>query len=254
MKYCTVAKSMGWSRSIWTSAVVCVCVACALRPVRSIPVDIFLPSRCAERYANDAFLTSFWVTLSPWWVLQRLCLQFCQNLRYSAHCKISLCEPCVRQRHKGEVRLIRPWMEVRSTLVVDCCRGLVCQEGRRWPSPTLTALETQARLHCRLVAILSLFFLSTSLSSEHTPYDARSCFFFFFLLALEAATTLVLSKSESIACFLRIISSTHSGYFELLCHGPQLCFDVCLSSCWGVAQLRTEYQRHLFFFIFSCDF
>ena len=58
MKYCTVAKSMGRSRPIWTSIVICVRVACALRPVR------FLPSRCAERCANDAFLTSFRATLT----------------------------------------------------------------------------------------------------------------------------------------------------------------------------------------------
>ena len=42
MKYCTVAKSMGRSRPIWTSVVVCARVACALRPVQSIPVAIFL--------------------------------------------------------------------------------------------------------------------------------------------------------------------------------------------------------------------
>ena len=63
MKYCTMAKSMGRSRPIWTSVVVCARVACAMRPVRSIPVAIFLRSRCAERCANDAFLTSFRATL-----------------------------------------------------------------------------------------------------------------------------------------------------------------------------------------------
>ena len=41
-KYCTVAKSVGRSRPIWTSVVVCARVACALRPVQSIPVAIFL--------------------------------------------------------------------------------------------------------------------------------------------------------------------------------------------------------------------
>ena len=64
MKYCTVAKSMGRSWPIWASVVVCARVACAPRPVRSIPVAIFLRSRCAERCANDAFLTSFQATLS----------------------------------------------------------------------------------------------------------------------------------------------------------------------------------------------
>ena len=63
MKYCTVAKSMGRSSPIWTSVVVCARVACALRPVRSIPVAIVLHSRCAERCANDAFLTLFRATL-----------------------------------------------------------------------------------------------------------------------------------------------------------------------------------------------
>ena len=41
-KYCTVAKSVGRGRPIGTSAVVHARVACALRPVQSIPVAIFL--------------------------------------------------------------------------------------------------------------------------------------------------------------------------------------------------------------------
>ena len=69
MKYCTVAKSMGRSGPIWTSVVVCARVACALQPVRSIPVAIFLPSRCAERCAKDAFLTSFRATLRAQWLI-----------------------------------------------------------------------------------------------------------------------------------------------------------------------------------------
>ena len=69
IKYCTVAKSMGRSGPIWTSVVVCARVACALQPVRSIPVAIFLPSRCAERCAKDAFLTSFRATLRAQWLI-----------------------------------------------------------------------------------------------------------------------------------------------------------------------------------------
>ena len=41
-KYCTVAKSVGRGRPISASVVVGARVACALRPVQSIPVAIFL--------------------------------------------------------------------------------------------------------------------------------------------------------------------------------------------------------------------
>ena len=57
MKYCAVAKSVGRSRPIWTSVVVCARVACALRPVRSIPVAIFL-NHDAQSAAQT---TSFWL-------------------------------------------------------------------------------------------------------------------------------------------------------------------------------------------------
>ena len=60
-KYCTVAKSVGRGRPIWTSVVVRAHVSCAQRPVQS--GDHILESRCAERCANDAFLTSFRATL-----------------------------------------------------------------------------------------------------------------------------------------------------------------------------------------------
>ena len=63
MKYCTAAKSTGRGRPIWMSVAVPTRIACALRPDRSIPVTIFLPSQCAERCANDAFLTSLRATL-----------------------------------------------------------------------------------------------------------------------------------------------------------------------------------------------
>ena len=57
MKYCTVAKSVGRRRPIWTSVVVCARAACALRPVRSIPVGIFL-NHDAQSAAQT---TSFWL-------------------------------------------------------------------------------------------------------------------------------------------------------------------------------------------------
>ena len=81
MKYCTVAKSMRRSRPIWTSVVVRARVACALRPVRSIEVAIFKPSRCAERCANDEFLTSFRATL----MLLEVPLKMLYNTRCNAH-------------------------------------------------------------------------------------------------------------------------------------------------------------------------
>ena len=61
-KYCTVAKSVGRSRPIWTSVVV------RARRLRSAAGSInsgrhILESRCAEHCANDAFLTSFRATL-----------------------------------------------------------------------------------------------------------------------------------------------------------------------------------------------
>ena len=61
MKYCPVAKTVGWDRPI------CVKVngrraACALRPFRSILVAVFLTSRWAEGCANDEFFTSFRAT------------------------------------------------------------------------------------------------------------------------------------------------------------------------------------------------
>ena len=57
MKYCTAAKSMGRSRPIWTSVVVCARVSCALRPVQSIPVAIFL-NHDAQSAAQT---TRFWL-------------------------------------------------------------------------------------------------------------------------------------------------------------------------------------------------
>ena len=63
---------IGWNIALWQNRWVGVGrferpssarVACALRPVRSIPVAVFLSSRCAERCAKDAFLTSFRATL-----------------------------------------------------------------------------------------------------------------------------------------------------------------------------------------------
>ena len=57
-KYCTVAKSVGQGRRIWTSVVIRACrlrsAAGSINSGRHI-----LESRCAERCANDAFLTSF---------------------------------------------------------------------------------------------------------------------------------------------------------------------------------------------------
>ena len=67
MKYCTVAKFMGRRRPIWMSVVVRRRL-CARR-LRSAAGSInsgrhILESRCAERCANDAFLTSFRATLT----------------------------------------------------------------------------------------------------------------------------------------------------------------------------------------------
>ena len=76
MKYCTVAKSTGRSRPIWTS-VVCARVACSPWPVWSIPVAIFLPSWCAECCANDTFFTSF--RAPSFWFLNINVLIFCCN-------------------------------------------------------------------------------------------------------------------------------------------------------------------------------
>ena len=62
-KYCTVAKSVGRGRPIWTSVVVRARVNRALQPVQSNTGRHILESRCAERCANDVFSTSFRVTL-----------------------------------------------------------------------------------------------------------------------------------------------------------------------------------------------
>ena len=64
-KYCTGAKSVGRGRPIWTSVV----VRARARRLRSAAGSInsgrhILESRCAERCANDAFLTSFRATLT----------------------------------------------------------------------------------------------------------------------------------------------------------------------------------------------
>ena len=64
MKYCTVAKSMGRDRTNSVEVNGCAHVACALGPSRSIQVAIFLNHDCADRCANDAFLTSFRATLN----------------------------------------------------------------------------------------------------------------------------------------------------------------------------------------------
>ena len=69
-KYCTVAKSVGRGRPIWTSVVVRARVACALRPVQS--GRHILESRCAERCASDAFSTSFRATLIKALTLQKV--------------------------------------------------------------------------------------------------------------------------------------------------------------------------------------
>ena len=50
-KYCTVAKSVGRGRPICTSVVVGARAACALRPIQSIPVAIFL-NHDAQRAAQ----------------------------------------------------------------------------------------------------------------------------------------------------------------------------------------------------------
>ena len=65
-EYCTVAKSVGRCRTIWKFVIVRarVRVTWVLRPVRSVPVAIFLISRCTGRRENDRFLTSFRATLS----------------------------------------------------------------------------------------------------------------------------------------------------------------------------------------------
>ena len=87
MKYCTVSKSMGRGTPIWTSVVVCARVACALWPVRSIPVALFLPSQCAERCANDAFLTSLRATLSRClYSVQLLCNLSLEKVRLLFKC------------------------------------------------------------------------------------------------------------------------------------------------------------------------
>ena len=63
-KYCTVAKSVGWAWPIWPSVVICAyyfrSAAGSINSGRHI-----LESRCAERCANKAFLTSFRATLRP---------------------------------------------------------------------------------------------------------------------------------------------------------------------------------------------
>ena len=68
----TLQVLFGWNIELWQNLFVWVGgldhqrvhVAYALRPVRSIPVTIFLTSQGAERFANDALLTSFRATLS----------------------------------------------------------------------------------------------------------------------------------------------------------------------------------------------
>ena len=61
-KYCTMAKSVGRGRPIWTSVVVR--ARGSINSGRHI-----LESRCAERCANDAFSTSFRATLTDFWYL-----------------------------------------------------------------------------------------------------------------------------------------------------------------------------------------
>ena len=63
-KYCTVAKSVGRGRPIWTSVVVRACFACALQPVRSIPVAIFLNHDAQSAAQTTRCLTSFRATLT----------------------------------------------------------------------------------------------------------------------------------------------------------------------------------------------
>ena len=60
-KSCTVAKSVGRGRPIWTSVVVRARVACALRPVQSIPVAIFLnhDAQSAAQTTRFDFVSSY---------------------------------------------------------------------------------------------------------------------------------------------------------------------------------------------------
>ena len=63
MKYCTAL----WQNYLWvgrSSVNASACAACALQPILSIPVAIFLTSPCAECYTNDATFTSFRATLT----------------------------------------------------------------------------------------------------------------------------------------------------------------------------------------------
>ena len=63
MKYCTVA--MIRDRPISVEVNGCVRFACALRPIESIKSGRhILESRCADRCANNTFLTSFRATLN----------------------------------------------------------------------------------------------------------------------------------------------------------------------------------------------
>ena len=63
MKYCSAL----WQNYLWvgrSSVNASACAAWTLRPILSIPVAIFLTSRCAECCANDASLTSFRAALT----------------------------------------------------------------------------------------------------------------------------------------------------------------------------------------------